>query len=37
MRGYRLDAARTAEVMRADGTLATGDVGTLDDRRTGAG
>ena len=30
MRGYRLDAARTGEVRRADGTLATGDVGTLD-------
>ncbi len=33
MRGYRLDAARTAEVLDADRWFHTGDVGAFDDGR----
>jgi O-succinylbenzoic acid--CoA ligase len=33
MRGYRFDPERTAEVLEADGTFHTGDVGVIDDGR----
>jgi O-succinylbenzoic acid--CoA ligase len=33
MRGYRLDATRTGEVLTPEGWLHTGDVGTIDDGR----